>query len=297
MFVPEPVISLAIKPVNLQSEKNMTKALSRFTKEDPTFRAFTNEETNETIISGMGELHLEIYLERMKREYQSDIISGEPRVAYRETISARSEFDYTHKKQTGGSGQYGRISGYLEPAPDQDFIFENKVTGGSIPTQFIPACEKGFKACLEKGPYMKYPVTGIKVVINEGASHAVDSSDIAFQAAARGSFQQGYVKASPILLEPIMKVVVETPGEFQGNVMGSMNQRRGIIIGAHDVGYTTVIEARVPLAEMFGYATVLRSLTQGKAQFTMEFDAYKQVPKSVLDKLREKEEKKIKTGT
>jgi len=297
MFVPEPVISLAIKPVNLQSEKNMTKALSRFTKEDPTFRAFTNEETNETIISGMGELHLEIYLERMKREYQSDIISGEPRVAYRETISARSEFDYTHKKQTGGSGQYGRISGYLEPAPDQDFIFENKVTGGSIPTQFIPACEKGFKACLEKGPYMKYPVTGIKIVINDGASHTVDSSDIAFQAAARGSFQQGYVKASPILLEPIMKVVVETPGEFQGNVMGSMNQRRGIIIGAHDVGYTTVIEARVPLAEMFGYATVLRSLTQGKAQFTMEFDAYKQVPKSVLDKLREKEEKKIKTGT
>ena len=297
MFVPEPVISLAIKPVNLQSEKNMTKALSRFTKEDPTFRAFTNEETNETIISGMGELHLEIYLERMKREYQSDIISGEPRVAYRETISARSEFDYTHKKQTGGSGQYGRISGYLEPAPDQDFIFENKVTGGSIPTQFIPACEKGFKACLEKGPYMKYPVTGIKVVINDGASHTVDSSDIAFQAAARGSFQQGYVKASPILLEPIMKVVVETPGEFQGNVMGSMNQRRGIIIGAHDVGYTTVIEARVPLAEMFGYATVLRSLTQGKAQFTMEFDAYKQVPKSVLDKLREKEEKKAKTGS
>jgi elongation factor G len=297
MFVPEPVISLAIKPVNLQSEKNMTKALSRFTKEDPTFRAFTNEETNETIISGMGELHLEIYLERMKREYQSDIISGEPRVAYRETISARSEFDYTHKKQTGGSGQYGRISGYLEPAPDQDFIFENKVTGGSIPTQFIPACEKGFKACLEKGPYMKYPVTGIKVVINDGASHTVDSSDIAFQAAARGSFQQGYVKASPILLEPIMKVVVETPGEFQGNVMGSMNQRRGIIIGAHDVGYTTVIEARVPLAEMFGYATVLRSLTQGKAQFTMEFYAYKQVPKTVLEKLREKEEKKAKTGT
>ena len=297
MFVPEPVISLAIKPVNLQSEKNMTKALSRFTKEDPTFRAFTNEETNETIISGMGELHLEIYLERMKREYQSDIISGEPRVAYRETISARSEFDYTHKKQTGGSGQYGRISGYLEPAPDQDFVFENKVTGGSIPTQFIPACEKGFKAGLEKGPYMKYPVTGIKVVINDGASHTVDSSDIAFQAAARGSFQQGYVKASPILLEPIMKVVVETPGEFQGNVMGSMNQRRGIIIGAHDVGYTTVIEARVPLAEMFGYATVLRSLTQGKAQFTMEFDAYKQVPKSVLDKLREKEEKKAKTGS
>jgi elongation factor G len=297
MFVPEPVISLAIKPVNLQSEKNMAKALSRFTKEDPTFRSFTNEETGETIISGMGELHLEIYLERMKREYQSEIISGEPRVAYRETVSARSEFNYTHKKQTGGSGQFGRISGYLEPAPDQDFVFENKVTGGSIPTQFISACEKGFKACLEKGPYMKYPVTGIKVVINDGASHAVDSSDIAFQAAARGSFLQGYVKASPILLEPIMKVVVETPGEFQGNVMGSMNQRRGIIIGAHDVGYTTVIESRVPLAEMFGYATVLRSLTQGKAQFTMEFDAYKQVPKSVLDKLQEKEEKRARTGT
>jgi elongation factor G len=291
MFVPKPVISLAIKPANQQSEKNMAKALSRFTKEDPTFKSFTHEETSETIISGMGELHLDIYLERMKREYGADIISGEPRVAYRETISRNSTFDYIHKKQTGGAGQYGRISGYLEPVPDEDFVFENKVSGGSIPTQFIPACEKGFKACLDKGPWMKYPVTGVKVVINDGASHSVDSSEMAFQAAARGAFLQGYLKAAPILLEPIMKVVVETPGEFQGNVMGSLNQRRGIIIGAHDVGYTTVIEARVPLAEMFGYATVLRSLTQGKAQFTMEFDAYKQVPKSVLDKFQEKEGK------
>jgi len=297
MYVPDPVISIAIKPKNIQSENNMSKALNRFAKEDPTFRTYISKETGETIISGMGELHLEIYLERMRREYNAEIISGEPSVAYRETITHKSEFDYIHKKQTGGAGQYGRIVGYIEPIADQEFVFENKITGGSIPTQYIPACEKGFKSCLEKGPWMKYPVTGVKIVITDGSSHAVDSSDMAFQATARGAFIQGYTKAHPVLHEPIMKVVVETPGEFQGNVMGSLNQRRGIIIGSHEVGYMTAIEAQVPLAEMFGYSTALRSLTQGKAQFTMEFSTYKQVPQSILDGIQKKNEKKMKTGT
>ncbi|MDA8403329.1 MAG: elongation factor G, partial [Desulfobacteraceae bacterium] len=221
---------------------------------------------------------------------------GEPGVAYRETITQSTPFDYTHKKQTGGAGQYGRIAGIMEPIPEDDFIFENKVTGGSIPTQYIPACEKGFRSCLGKGPWMKYPVTGIKITINDGASHSVDSSEMAFQATARGAFQQAYFKAQPVLHEPIMKVVIETPDEFQGNVMGSLNQRRGMIIGSHDLGYMTSIEAQVPLAEMFGYSTVLRSMTQGKAQFTMEFSSYKQVPKSVLEEIEKKNEKKTKTG-
>jgi elongation factor G len=275
----------------------MAKALNRFTKEDPTFQTFISKETGETIISGMGELHLDVYIERMKREYKADIITGEPSVAYRETITAVTPFDYTHKKQTGGSGQYGRIAGIMEPVADTEFIFENKITGGSIPTQYIPACEKGFVSCMDKGPWMEYPVTGVKITINDGAAHSVDSSEMAFQAAARGAFHQAYFKAQPVLHEPIMKVVIETPAEFQGNVMGSLNQRRGIIIGSHDVGQITSIEAQVPLSEMFGYSTTLRSMTQGKAQFTMEFSTYKQVPKSVLETLEKKTEKKTKTGT
>jgi len=293
MHIPEPVISLSIKPKDNASESNMAKALNRFTKEDPTFTTFVSNETGETIISGMGELHLEVYVERMRREYKTEILTGEPSVAYRETITRSTEFDYIHKKQTGGAGQFGRIAGFMEPISDDNFVFKNKITGGSIPTQYISACEKGFLSCLSKGPFMKYPVTGIKIVINDGASHSVDSSEMAFQAAARGAFLQAYFKAQPVLHEPIMKVVVETPAEFQGNVMGSLNQRRGMIIGSHDMGQITAIEAQVPLAEMFGYSTILRSMTQGKAQFTMEFSSYKQVPKSVLEEI----EKKIKTGT
>ena len=297
MHIPEPVISLSIKPKDNASETNMAKALNRFTKEDPTFQTFVSKETGETIISGMGELHLEVYVERMRREYKAEIITGEPSVAYRETITRSTPFDYVHKKQTGGSGQYGRIAGFMEPLAEGDFVFENKVTGGSIPTQYIPACEKGFTACLSKGPWMHYPVTGIKIVINDGASHSVDSSEMAFQAAARGAFNQAYFKAQPVLQEPIMKVVVETPAEFQGNVMGSLNQRRGMIIGSHDVGNTTEIEAQVPLSEMFGYSTTLRSMTQGKALFTMEFLTYRQVPQSVLEAIEKKNEKKNRTGT
>jgi elongation factor G len=288
MFVPNPVISLAIVPKDNKSQINMSKALNRFSKEDPTFRAFVDEETNETIIEGMGELHLDVYVERMRREYKAEVSTGQPRVAYRETITRRADFNYTHKKQTGGSGQYGRIAGHMEPCAEEDFVFENMVTGGAIPTQFIPACEKGFRGCMAKGPKMEFPVTGVKVVINDGASHSVDSSEMAFQAAARGAFREAYAKAQPVILEPIMKVVVESPTEFQGSVMGSLNQRRGMIVGAQDEGPMCVIEAQVPLSEMFGYSTVLRSSTQGKAQFTMEFSTYRQVPQSITEELVKK---------
>lgn len=288
MFVPEPVISLSIVPVDNKAQVNMSKALNRFTKEDPTFRTFVSDETGETIIEGMGELHLEVYVERMLREYKAQVETGQPRVAYRETITQRAEFNYTHKKQTGGSGQYGRIAGYLEPVADAEFVFENKITGGAIPTQYISACEKGFKKCLAKGPKMEVPVTGIKVEINDGAAHAVDSSEMAFQAAARGAFLEGYAKAKPVIHEPIMKVVVETPTEFQGAVMGLLNQRRGIIVGSQDEGPMCVVEAQVPLVEMFGYSTVLRSSTQGKAQFTMEFMTYRRVPQSIAEDLVKK---------
>jgi elongation factor G len=293
MYVPQPVISLAIVPKDNKSQVNMSKALNRFSKEDPTFKTFVDEETGETIISGMGELHLEVYVERMRREYKAEVGTGAPRVAYRETITQRADFNYTHKKQTGGAGQYGRVAGYMEPC-DEPFEFVNEVTGGSIPTQYIPACEKGLRGCMAKGPKMEYPVTGVRVVLNDGASHSVDSSEMAFQAAARGAFLEAYNRAKPVIHEPIMKVVVESPTEFQGSVMGTLNQRRGIIVGTQEEGPMCVIEAQVPLSEMFGYSTVLRSSTQGKAQFTMEFSAYKQVPQSVSEELakRAAEEKK-----
>jgi elongation factor G len=294
MFVPEPVISLSIVPKDNKAQMNMSKALNRFTKEDPTFRSFVNEETGETIIEGMGELHLEVYVERMRREYKAEVVTGQPQVAYRETITQMADFNYIHKKQTGGAGQFGRVAGFLEPTDEADFIFDNKVTGGAIPTPYIPACEKGFRACLAKGPLMEFPVTGIKVTINDGAAHSVDSSDMAFQAAARGAFREGYHKARPVVMEPIMKVAAETPSEFQGAVMGLLNQRRGMIVGAQDEGPMCVIEAQVPLAEMFGFSTVLRSATQGKAQFTMEFATYRQVPASIAEELIKKAAEKKK---
>ena len=285
MFVPEPVISLAIAPEDNKSQLNMSKALNRFSKEDPTFRTYVDNETKETIIEGMGELHLEVYVERMRREYHAHVQTGQPRVAYRETITRMTEFDYTHKKQTGGAGQYGRVAGYMEPVSETDFVFENRIVGGKIPFQYIDACEKGFRQSLPKGPKMEFPVTGVKVVINDGASHSVDSSEMAFQAAARGAFRDGYLKAGPVIHEPIMKVVVETPSEFQGAVMGLLNQRRGIIVGSQEEESMAVVEAQVPLAEMFGFSTVLRSSTEGKAQFTMEFGSYKKVPKSIEEEL------------
>ncbi|GAB6192949.1 elongation factor G [Desulfocastanea catecholica] len=285
MHIPEPVISLAVIPVDNKAQVNMSKALNRFTKEDPTFKTFVDHETGETIISGMGELHLEVYIERMKREYGALVEVGAPQVSYRETISQRADFNYTHKKQTGGSGQYGRVAGYLEPFTEGDYEFVDSIVGGVIPREFIGSCDKGFKKSIEKGSLCGAPITGVRCVINDGAYHAVDSSDVAFQLAAIGAFKEGYLKAKPVIMEPIMKVAVEGPSEFQGSVMGSINQRRGMIIGTTEEGNYSVVEAEVPLSEMFGYSTTLRSLTQGKAEFTMEFATFKQVPKSVSEQL------------
>jgi elongation factor G len=296
MFIPDPVISLAIVPKDNKAQVNMSKALGRFTKEDPTFRTYVDEETNDTIIEGMGELHLEVYVERMRREYGAEVTTGNPRVAYRETITRKAEFNYVHKKQTGGAGQFGRVAGYIEPAVEDEFEFVNSITGGAIPTQYIPAIEKSFRQCLAKGPKLEFPVTGIKVVINDGAAHSVDSSEMAFQAAARGAFLEAYAKAKPVINEPIMKVVAETPTEFQGAVMGLLNQRRGMIVGTQDEGIMCVIEAQVPLAEMFGFSTVLRSSSQGQAQFTMEFAHYRQVPESIAEKVVEEVAKRKKNA-
>jgi len=285
MHVPDPVISLMVTPKDNQSQENMSKALNRFCKEDPTFRSRVDPESNETVISGMGELHLDVYIERMKREYNVEVETGMPQVAYRETITCRADFNYTHKKQTGGAGQYGRVAGYIEPYPDEDYHFENQITGGAIPKEFIPSCDKGFQACLKQGKLIGFPITRIQAVINDGSSHAVDSSDIAFQQAAIGAFREAYAKAKPIILEPVMKVVVEGPSEFQGSILATLNQRRGIISSATENGVFSIIESEVPLSEMFGYSTVLRSATQGKAEFTMEFARYKPVPQSLAGEL------------
>lgn len=286
MFVPEPVISLAIKPKDRKSGDNLGKALNRFTKEDPTFRTYVDKESNETVIRGMGELHLEIYIERMRREYGIDLETGMPQVAYRETITQAAGFDYTHKKQTGGAGQYARVGGILEPNHEKNYEFVDAVKGGVIPNEYIPSCDKGFKACLSKGKIIGFPIVGVKVTIDDGNWHPVDSSDIAFQLAAIGAFWQAYEKARPELLEPIMKVSVEGPAEFQGNILATIHQRRGIIVSSTEETNFTRIDAEVPLSEMFGYSTVLRSCTQGKAEFTMEFLKYGKVPVSLAEKLK-----------
>ena len=290
MYVPDAVISLSIKPVDKKAADNMAKAINRFTKEDPTFRCYVDEESNETIISGMGELHLDVYVERMKREYKAEVTTGAPQVAYRETITKRADFEYTHKKQTGGSGQYGKVCGFIEPLNEdgKNYEFVNEVKGGKIPTEYIPAVDKGFQASLAKGQLIKFPVVGVKVTVNDGQSHPVDSSDMAFQLAAIGAFKEAYMKAAPEIMEPIMKVSVEGPSEFQGNIFGSINQRRGMIVSSVEDNGMCHVDAEVPLSEMFGYSTVLRSLTQGKAEFTMEFQKYGKVPKSVSEELIKK---------
>ena len=305
MFVPNPVISLAIKPVDKKSADNMAKALNRFTKEDPTFQTYVDPESNQTIIKGMGELHLDVYIERMKREYKAEVEVGKPEVAYREAISQRADFNYTHKKQTGGSGQYARVAGYIEPTvaasdeePAKDYEFIDEIKGGAIPTEYIPSCDKGFQAAMKKGTQVGFPVIGVKVCINDGAWHPVDSSDMAFQTAAIGAFREAFEKAKPCILEPIMKVEVEGPSEFQGNIFGSINQRRGIIISSTEDNNQCQVIAEVPLSEMFGYSTVLRSLTQGKAEFTMEVARYGRVPSSVSEELKKayQEKKKKEAG-
>lgn len=287
MFIPEPVIKMSLKPKDNKAVSNLGKALNRFSKEDPTFRTFLDKESNETIIAGMGELHLEVYVERMKREYGVEAEVGKPQVAYRETVTQRAEYNYAHKKQTGGSGQFGRVVGYIEPSEEKDFEYLWKCVGGSIPTEFTPSIEKGFKQSVAKGRLIGFPVVNVRFVVTDGQSHAVDSSDNAFQAAARGAFRQAYPLAKPVILEPIMKLAAEGPGEFAGAIMRTISQRRGMIVGQSEEDGFARVEAEVPLAEMFGYATVLRSATQGKAEFTMEFAKYAPVPPEVGKILRE----------
>ena len=296
MYVPNPVISLSVEPKDKASSDKMAKALNRFTKEDPTFRTYVDPETNDTIIQGMGELHLEVYIERMRREYKADVSTGAPQVAYREAITKKVDWDYTHKKQTGGSGQYAKILGIMEPWAEENYVFESKIKGGNIPTEYVPSCDKGFQTAMQKGPLLGFPVVNVKMTVVDGAAHAVDSSDMAFQTAALMGFREAYRKAGPAILEPIMKVVVEGPSEYQGNIFGSINQRRGIIIASQEEGANCSVEAEVPLSEMFGYSTTLRSSTQGKAEFTMEFAKYTKVPQSIADELIKKAEESKKAA-
>ena len=299
MFVPEPVIELAVTPKDKAGLAQFSKALNRFTKEDPTFRVTRDEESGETIIKGMGELHLDIYIERIKREYNTEIIVGRPKVAFRETISQRAEFNYTHKKQTGGSGQFGRVGGFIEPLPAdavETYEFVDDIVGGVIPREYIPACDKGFKEAVLEGTLIGQKVVGVRVTINDGATHAVDSSEQAFKTASLMAFRESYEKAKPIILEPIMKLEVSAPEEFQGTVIGQINQRRGVIMGTeNDMGYVTV-ESEVPLSEMFGYSTDLRSVTQGKGEFSMEFKRYSQIPRNIQDEMVKEHAKKRAEG-
>ena len=296
MYVPEPVISLSITPKDKQAAMQMSKALNRFTKEDPTFQVYTDPESNETIIKGMGELHLAVYVERMKREYNCEVVTGAPQVAYRESITSRGDFNYTHKKQTGGSGQYGRVAGFMEPDAEKDYEFIDSIKGGAIPNEYIPSCDKGFQRAMKEGSLIGAPIVGVKITINDGQYHPVDSNDNAFQTAAIGAFREGYAKAKPVILEPIMKVQISAPNEFQGNVFGLITQRRGIIGETTEENNTSVVNAEVPLSEMFGFSTILRSSTQGKGEFTMEFLKYGKVPNAVAEELIKKHEEAKKAG-
>lgn len=288
MYVPKPVIELAVEAKEKAKLANFSKALNRFMKEDPTFVVSRDEESGETLIKGMGELHLEIYIERIKREYNCEVTVGKPKVAYREAITQSYEYDYTHKKQTGGSGQYARIAGYIEPLPygaAEEYIFEDKIVGGVISKDYIPSVDKGFQEQLHKGVLIEQPVVGIKAVLNDGSMHPVDSSDMAFKTAAKAAIKEAIAKAKPIILEPIMKLETSAPEEFQGVIIGQLNQRRGIIANTGvDAGFV-VVECEVPLKEMFGYSTELRGATQGKGEFTMEFLKYSPVPKAIQEEI------------
>ncbi len=291
MHIPEAVISLAISPKDKASSGNFSKALQKFRKEDPTFRVHRDEESNETIISGMGELHLEVYVERMKREFACEVVTGQPQVAYRETIGTEAAYDYTHKKQTGGSGQFAKVAGKIRPIPAEEslnFRFNNKVVGGRIPKEYIPAVEKGFLDQLAKGTLIGFPIVNVEVDLEDGAYHDVDSSEMAFKICAMAAMRQAYERAQPTALEPLMKVEVSAPEEFQGSVMGQVNQRRGMISGSQTQEGFVVVIAEVPLSEMFGYSTDLRSATQGKGEFTMEFARYAPVPRNIQEELSKK---------
>ncbi len=288
MFVAEPVIELAIRPEKQEDLVKVSKALNRFMKEDPTFRVTVDEESNETIIRGMGELHLEIYVQRIQREYKANVIIGQPKVNYREAPTAQAAYDYKHKKQTGGSGQYGHVVGHLKPLPDDSevkFVFNNKVVGGTIPKEYLPGCEKGFRESMDKGPLAGFQVINVEIVLEDGTFHPVDSSEMAFKQAARMAFKQAFLASKPVILEPIMKVEVETPSDFQGPVQGDLSSRRGFLTGSDMRDNFVVIQCEVPLCEMFGYSTQLRSMTQGKAGFSMEFSRYRPVPASIQEQL------------
>ncbi len=298
MFVPNAVISMAIEPKERNTTAYFSKALQKFTREDPTFRVHRDEESAQTVISGMGELHLNIYIERMKREFKCDVNVGQPQVAYRETLTKSVEYDYTHKKQTGGAGQFAKVVGHFEPLPVDDekqYEFVSKITGGRIPKEYIPAVDKGFQEQMKKGPLIGFPIVGVRARLSDGAYHDVDSSELAFKICAQAAFREFFSKAKPVILEPIMKLEVSAPDEFQGNVIGQINQRRGIIKNSQSQNKFVTVEAEVPLSEMFNYSTELRSATQGKGEFTMEFFRYAQVPSAIqMELIKKSAEKKQK---
>jgi elongation factor G len=288
IFVAKPVIKMSINPISRDNSDRLSKALLRFRKEDPTFQVMTDEETGETVIAGMGELHLEIYVERIRREYKVDVEVGAPKVSYRESATKEAAFDFKHKKQTGGSGQYAHIVGSMGPMTDEEsatvegeLLFNDKIRGGRIPANFIPAIEKGFRNMLAKGPIAGYPVVGIRIDLNDGSFHDVDSSDMAFMVCAQNCFRENFSKLKPAILEPIMLMELELPEQFQGSVVGNISSRRGIVISTDMVNNVTKIIAEVPLAETFGYSTDLRSMTQGQGTFTMELAKYRPVPGNI----------------
>jgi elongation factor G len=289
MEFPEPVISVAVEPKTKADQEKMATALSKLAEEDPSFRVHTDEETGQTIISGMGELHLEIIVDRMKREFKVDAEVGQPQVAYRETIKAPVDQEYKYAKQSGGRGQYGHVFIKLEPQePGKGYEFDNKITGGVIPKEYIPAVDKGIQEAMQNGVLAGYPVVDVKATLYDGSYHDVDSSEMAFKIAGSMAFKEAAKKANPILLEPIMKVEVEVPEEYMGDVIGDINRRRGQVSSMEDRSGNKIITAMVPLAEMFGYSTDLRSFTQGRGTYSMEFDHYEEVPKNVADEIIKK---------
>lgn len=285
IYVPEPVMTLAITPKSQTDSDRISKALHRFVKEDPTLHVSVDPESNKTLLSGMGELHLEIYLERMKREYHAEVYVGQPAVAFRETITQPARFDHTFKHQTGGHGQFAHVIGRLEPC-DEPFVFENRVVGGAIPTMFIDACEQGFRDALKTGWLKGYPIIAIKVILEDGSFHPIDSSEIAFRVAARQGFDAAFAKGKPVLLEPMMKLEVETPSDFVGRVQGKLLARRALLLGAETRNQDAIIWAEAPLVELFGYATELRSLSQGMATFSMEFAEYRPLPEGLINQIK-----------
>jgi elongation factor G len=289
MIFPEPVIEVAVEPKTKADQERMGLALARLAAEDPSFRVATDFESGQTIIKGMGELHLDIIVDRMRREFKVEANVGAPQVAYRETITKKAEVDYTHKKQTGGAGQFARIKLRFEPQePGLGYAFVNSIVGGSVPKEYIPGVEKGLLQASATGVIAGFPMIDYKVTLYDGAYHDVDSSVLAFEIAARAAFREGVPKADPRLLEPIMKVEVVTPEDYMGDIIGDLNSRRGQVSGMDQRGNARVVDAFVPLASMFGYVNTLRSMSQGRAQFTMQFDHYEQVPQHIADEVKSK---------